>query len=111
MKTFPTSLLQIEKRIALIQRQLAQLGPLRPGSLSQQYQDPKNKKGPYYQLSYTFQMRSRTEYVSVKSVPQIRRELATYQRYKELNQEWIELSIQQSRLKLKAAKQQSTKKG
>ena len=91
--------------IGAIQRRLSKLGPLRPGSLSQQYQDPKNKKGPYYQLSYTFQMKSRTEYVSAKSVPQIRRELTEYQRYKKLNQEWIELSIEQSRLKLKAAKQ------
>lgn len=104
MKTQPATLPQIQTRIGAIQRQLSKLGPLRPGSLSQQYQDPKHKKGPYYQLSYTHQMKSRTEYVAAQSVPQIRRELAEYQRYKQLIQEWIKLSIQQSRLKLKAAK-------
>jgi len=104
MKTRPATLPQIQTRIGAIQRQLSKLGPLRPGSLSQQYQDPKNKKGSYYQLSYTHQMKSRTEYVSAQSVPQVRRELAEYRRYKQLNQEWIELSIEQSRLKLQAAK-------
>ena len=38
----------IYKRIAAIQCQLAQLGPMRPGCLSRQYRNPKLKKGPYF---------------------------------------------------------------
>jgi uncharacterized small protein (DUF1192 family) len=91
---------QICKRIAAIQSELAQLGPMRPGCLSRQYRDPKLKKGPYYQLSYTAQMKSRTEYIHPDLVPQIQQELAQYQRHRELNQEWVRLSIELSRLKI-----------
>jgi hypothetical protein len=36
---------------------------MRPGSLTRQYKDPKSQTGAYYQLSYTLDMRSRTEYI------------------------------------------------
>lgn len=93
------------KAIRTLQRELARLGPMRPGCLSQQYRDPQHKKGAYYQLSYTYQMKSKTEYILPNSVPEIRRELAEYKRYKELNQQWIDLSIERSRLKIKQAKE------
>ena len=96
---------RIQKRIAAIQNQLAQLGPMRPGCLSRQYRDPKLKKGPYYQLSYTARMKSRTEYIHPDLVPQIEQELAEYRRYRELNQEWVQLSIELSRLKIKQWKE------
>jgi hypothetical protein len=95
---------RLQQRIAAIQRQLAQLGPLRPGCLSLQYKQPKVKKGAYYQLSYTHRMRHKNEYIRPDLVPQIERELAEYRRYRELTQEWIDLSIVLSRLKLKQAK-------
>jgi hypothetical protein len=97
--------IQIQKRIAAIQSQLAHLGPMRPGCLSIQYRDPKLKKGAYHQLSYTAQMKSRTEYIHEDLVPQIQEELAEYRRYRELNQEWVQLSIQWSRLKIQQWKQ------
>lgn len=92
---------QIQQRIAIIQSELAQLGPMRPGCLSCQYRDPKLKKGPYYQLSYTAQMKSRTEYIHPDLIPQIEQELAEYQHYRELSQEWVQLSIELSRMKIK----------
>ena len=95
---------EIKKRIQSIQRQLSQLGSLRPGCLSLQYRKPKEKKGPYYQLSYTHQMRSRTEYIPSDLLAQIEQEIMEYHRYRELNQEWIELSIQRSRLEIQAWK-------
>ena len=98
---------RIEKRIAAIQSEVSQLGPMRPGCLSRQYRNPKLKKGPYHQLSYTAQMKSRTEYIHPDLIPQIELELAEYRRYRELNQEWVELSIQWSRLKIKQWKQAS----
>lgn len=103
--TASSDLNRIQKRIQSLQRQLAQLGPMRPGCLSRQYRDPKERKRAYYQLSYTHQMKSRTEYIHPDWVPQIQQEVAEYKRYRELNAEWVQLSIELSRLKLKAWKQ------
>lgn len=102
---------RIQKRIAAIQNQLAQLGSMRPGCLSRQYRDPKLKKGPYYQLSYTAQMKSRTEYIHPDLVLQIEQELAEYRRYRELNLEWVQLSIELSRLKIKQWKETAERTG
>ena len=74
---------------------------MRPGSLTRQYKDPETQRGPYYQLSYTRQMRSRTEYVPRDYLPEVRREIRNYKRFKALISQWIELSIEQSRLKAK----------
>lgn len=103
--TNSTELIRLQKRIAALQAQLAQLGPMRPGCLSRQFRDPKRKKGPYFQLSYTAQMKSRTEYIHPDLVPQIERELAEYRRYRQLTQEWVQLAIQGSRLKIKQWKE------
>ena len=58
-----TSISSIEKQIMRIQRTLATLGPMRPGTLNRQYKDPAKKQGGYWQISYTHKMRSRSEYV------------------------------------------------
>lgn len=99
---------RLQKRIQSLQRQLAQLGPLRPGCLSRQYRKPKEKLGAFYQLSYTHQMKSRSEYIPNELAPQIQKELARYQRYRKLTQQWIDLSIELSRLKIKHWKQTHT---
>jgi hypothetical protein len=39
---------QIEGRIARIKRDLDQLGPMRPGSISRQYRNPQERKTPFY---------------------------------------------------------------
>lgn len=49
-------------------------------------------------------MRSRTEYIARESVPAVRREIANYKRFKELTAQWIDLSIERSRLKLQLAR-------
>lgn len=96
---------RIEKRIAAIQQQLVKLGTMRPGSLSVQYRKPQEKAGPYYQLSYTYKMRSRTEYIPPELVPEIEKELAQYKRFRELTAEWVDLSLELSRLKINHWKQ------
>ncbi len=96
------------KRIHVIQHELARLGPMRPGCLSLQYRKPKEKSGPYYQLSYTYQMKSKTEYVPAELVPRLEQELAEYKRYRELTAEWIDLSIALSRLQMTQWKQTRT---
>jgi len=96
------------KRIHAIQHELSRLGPMRPGCLSLQYRKPKEKAGAYYQLSYTYQMKSKTEYVPAELVPQIEQELAQYKRYRELTAQWVDLSIALSRLKMTQWKQTRT---
>ena len=95
---------QIRKRIHQIKAELAAIDDMRPGSLTRQYKDPKNQSGAYYQLSYTRQMKSRTEYVARENVREVRREIANYKRFKALSEEWIDLGIEHSRLRMKLAR-------
>lgn len=92
---------EIQKRIDRIKVELTALDDLRPGSLTRQYKDPESQSGPYYQLSYTRQMKSRTEYIARDSVREVHRQIANYKRFKALTAEWVDLSIERSRLKMK----------
>jgi len=49
-------------------------------------------------------MKSRTEYIPRDSVREVRRQIANYKRFKSLTAEWIDLSIDQSRLAIKLAR-------
>src|SRR6266498_1568919 len=98
------SLKIFDRRLHRIQAQLAQLGPMRPGTLTRQYRRPERKQGAYYQLSYTYQMKSRTEYVPKGEVAWVRQEIAVYQRYKRLTAQWIELALQRYRWRMQWAR-------
>ena len=100
----PKSLQTFDRQIQRIQTQLTQLGPLRPGTLTRQYRQPERQQGPYYQLSYTYQMKSHTEYVPKREVAIVRKEIAVYQRYKILTAQWIDLALQRSRLRMQLAR-------
>ena len=89
---------QIERRIERIKQALSRIGPMRPGSLTRQYKDPQHKTGAYWQISYTRQMKSRTEYIRKECVPEIRRQIATHKRFKRLIDECIDLDIERSKL-------------
>ena len=95
---------EIQKRIDRIKTQLATIEDMRPGSLTRQYKYPESQSGPYYQLSYTRDMKSRTEYIARDSVREVRRQIANYRRFKALSTEWVNLSIEHSRLKMKLAR-------
>jgi hypothetical protein len=97
---------QIEKRIDRIRSELIKIDAMRPGSLTRQYKDPKKQTGAYYQLSYTLDMRSRTEYIRKEWVSEIRRQIKQYKRYKQLNAEWVSLSIEHSKLSMKIERTQ-----
>ena len=96
---------QLEKRIESIKTKLMDLGPLRPGTLSKQYKDPQNKTGAFYQLSYTRHMKSRTEYVRAQNVKSLKKELSEYKRYRKLTEQYIDLSIELSKEKIRASKE------
>jgi hypothetical protein len=97
-------LAQIEGKIAGIKKKLMEIGEMRPGSLTYQYQKPGEKKGGFYQISYTYKMRSRTEYVRAEMVKDLRAQIAMFKNFKRLMQLWIDLAIEHSRLKVQIAK-------
>ena len=78
---------------------------MRPGALSEQYnvcgkpnckcKDPRHpqKHGPYYQLSYTHQGKSTTEFVKRDMLDEVRQQLANYAKFRKLTDEWVELSV------------------
>ena len=63
----------------------------------------------YAQISYTRQMKSRTEYVRRERVAEIREQIATYKRFKRLIDQWLDLSIERSQLAIQIAKQKTAK--
>jgi Family of unknown function (DUF6788) len=106
---------EIERRIAAIKHELSTLGPLRPGSISRQYNvcgsatcrckiDPADRHGPYYQLSYTHLRKSSSEFVREQDLRDVQRQLDTHARLRALVQEWIGLGIQQARRAREARK-------
>ncbi len=99
-------LAQIERRIGKIKGELTEIGEMRPGSLTKQYKDPEAQSGSYYQLSYTLDMKSHTDYIRRECVSDIRRQIKNYKRLKKLSAEWIALSIEHSRLAMKLARRQ-----
>jgi len=100
---------QIEQRIDGIKRTLMEIGPMRPGSLTRQYKDPQHQTGAYWQISYTRRMKSRTEYVRRECVAELRRQIVTHKRFKRLVDQWIDLSIEHSRLTMRIAEPKATR--
>lgn len=97
---------QIGRKIEHLKRQLVELGPMHPGSLSEQYnvcgkpncrcKDPKNprKHGPYYQLSFTWRGKSQTRFVRAERLAEVRQKIANYKRFRELTDEWVDLVVE-----------------
>lgn len=91
----------IEKEIEVIKARIAEIGVVRPGSLTRQYKDPKNRRGAYYQISYTHRMRSRTAYVRPDSLAAVRRQIRDYKTLKRLVERWVALGIEYSGLSMR----------
>lgn len=98
------STLILQKRIQNIKNQLQAIGPMRPGTLTRQYRIPEKKIGPFWQLSFTYQMKSRTEYVRPAFIPKIKAEIQNFKRFKSLTQKWIDCALTLSRLEVEEAK-------
>lgn len=61
--------------------------------------DPPRKHGPYNQLSYTRNGKSRTESIRPEHLAQVRSQLRNYQKLRDLVEEWVEASIELDRLR------------
>jgi len=99
---------RIEQKIDRIKRALLEIDRMRPGSLTRQYKDPQHHTGAYWQISYTRRMKSRTEYVRREWVKELRRQIVTHKRFKRLVDQWIDVSIEHSRLTMRIAEPKAT---
>lgn len=97
-----TAIQKIEEKIVRVKKQLEQLGPIRPGSVSRQYRDPADKKRPFYQISYTHKMKSRSEYVRPENLAAVKSETANFKKFKRLVDRWVDLALELSQLKSKS---------
>ena len=95
---------EMEKEIGEIKKELARIGAMRPGSLTRQYRNPREKTGSYYQLSYMHKMKSRTEYVRPQFVEKTQKQVAAYKRFKALTQRWVDLGIAHAKLMVEIEK-------
>jgi hypothetical protein len=82
-----------QAQLAETKAQLAGLGPMRPGSLSQQYRDPLKKTGAYWQLSYTHNMRSRSRHVRAEELGELKPQLANFKRFRRVVDRCVDLSV------------------
>jgi hypothetical protein len=100
--------------IDTLKQALLTLGDLRPGTLSEQYNvcgkagcackaDPPRKHGPYYQVSFTWQGRSHTQFVRRENVATTRQHLRNYERLRALVEAWIAAGLELSALRFGAA--------
>ena len=106
----------LEARIEKLKQAIVRLGDLRPGTLSQQYNvcgkadcrckaDPPQKHGPYYQLSFTRNGKSSSQFVRKQDLAVVRQQLRNYQRLRQLLDRWITWGMELSRLKLQPPEQ------
>jgi hypothetical protein len=105
MKTTLVSV--IEAGIRSTKAELQHLGLMHPGSLSKQYQvcgragcrcaDPQHpqRHGPYWKLAYVYRGQPVCRFVRAGSEKSLRLRLAVYKRFRQLIDQWIELSIRQ----------------
>jgi len=89
----------IQKQIEGIKKELQKIGEMRPGSLSRQFVSQNNKKYPYYQISYTYNMKSHTDYIKKEFVVDLKQQTNSYRRFKKLVKRWVALAMQHSKLK------------
>lgn len=100
-----TELEKLESEIKAIQNEIASLGAMRPGSVSCQYQKPKTREKPFWQISFTHHGRGKTEYLQVQNVDAIKEETKRFARFKELVVQLTDLSLEASRLRYPKARQ------
>lgn len=96
-----TQLERTEEQIGKIKQELLALGSMRPGTITRQYRLPRENKRPFYQISYTHRMQSRSEYVRPENLVALRRETANFKRFKKLVDRWVDLALRASQFRAK----------
>lgn len=99
---------RLEAEIQEIKKQIAELGEMRPGSLSKQMRKGKDKYGAYWHLSYTHRGKGRTQYIREEFVPQLQTETAAFKQFKKLIDRLVTKSIALSDLRMELIKRKAS---
>lgn len=101
----------LRNKIDRLKQQIVNLGPVRPGTLYERRSvcgktgcrcsRPKKpvRHGPYHYLSYTFEGKSYTEFVSKQRLSLVQREIDNYHKLMEKVKTLVHTSIELARLK------------
>ena len=101
----------LEKKLITIKRKIAEIGDIRPGSLSEQYNvcgnsscrckaDPPKEHGPYFKITATGNGKSTCRFVKEDELPVIEDQLKNFKQLRTLVDEWIELGTQIADMRL-----------
>ena len=94
-----------ERKVEQIKEKLGKLGPILPGSISEQWnvcgtpkcrcKDPEKplKHGPYYQLSFTVGGKSSTMFIKKEDLPEVHRRLKRHGQFKTLCTELVQAYV------------------
>src|SRR6266849_8677864 len=105
------SIQNLQARIAQVKSQLQAQGPMRPGSLSRQYnvcgkpgcrcKDPRHPRrhGPYFQFNYVFRGKKTSRFIPRQEVAQLHKELARYKTLRRSTEQWTALALQIAQVK------------
>lgn len=97
------------KKIAKLQEKLMNLGPILPGSLSEQWnicgkkdcrckaKTKPQKHGPYYQLSYTVNKKSSSLFIKKEDLGEVKKRMSNYKTFKILNTKLLSLWVKEAR--------------
>lgn len=100
----------IDEKILLLKRQLLELGPLHPGSLSRQYHvcgkagckciHPKKPQphGPYTKLTYARHGKFTCRFVRAESVQAVTALVAAFKTFRKITDQWINLAVERAQL-------------
>ena len=103
---------EIRMKIKKIKKDILEIGSMRPGSMSEQYnvcgvekcrcKDKKNprKHGPYYNLNYVYLGKKKTQFIRDSFAKIITKECSQFKIFKELTLQWIGLEIERSNLEM-----------
>lgn len=98
-----------EREIQTIRQELLRLGPIHPGSISQQYHvcgtpscrchhpTAPRKHGPYHKLTYVHRGKPVCRFVQAAHVEELRARLVAYKKFRTLMDRWVALSIQRAK--------------
>jgi hypothetical protein len=104
----PSPIERCEREIEAIRQELLRLGPMHPGSISQQYHvcgtpscrchhptEPQ-KHGPYNKLTYVHRGRPVCRFVRERDLDELKARLGNYKTFRTLMDRWIALSIERA---------------
>jgi hypothetical protein len=90
---------RLDKQIEVLKKAIFQLGPMRPGTLSQQSRRSRAKEvyGSYWHLTWSAEGKAHTQYVPKQGLSQIRLEIRNGRRFRKLIERLMTVSIKRSR--------------